>query len=129
MKPVVHGNDHWPGGADPINERWWFVEPIAPAVEDDLLYDDRNYPPFEGAWGNIVDRPATAFRKCDGQLQIRIAVTGDEGSPGSTIFTLPDTHWPMFTHRITGVLGDDSIAVVDVQSDGQVIFVASIVPA
>jgi len=35
----------------------------------------------------------------------------------------------MFTHRITGVLGDDSIAVVDVQSDGQVIFVASIVPA
>lgn len=119
---VIHGRDHHPHGADPASEPWSFVEPVSPALEDDT--SGRATSDFEGDWLNIGDPfPATSFRLVEGKLQLRVAATGGEASPGSTIFTLPSTHWPTRTHRMFVPLGDDGIGIVDANADGTVVFV------
>lgn len=121
-RPAIHGRDHWPDGPDPASEHWSFVEPVAPAIEDDALgYATSD---FEGAWLNIGDPYApTSFRLVEGKLQLRIAATGDESTPGSTIFTLPSTHWPTRTIRMFVPLGDNAIGIVDANADGTIVFV------
>lgn len=122
-----HGRRHWPGGTDPISERWSWVLPIDPAEADDVFDDDATYPSFEGDWGNIEDFAPTSFRICEGKLQLRIAVTGGEGDPGSTIFTLPADYWLAAKMRIWATMGTDSAGIIDVNTDGTVVYVGRIV--
>ncbi len=79
---------------------------------------------------NVEDFEATAFRFVEGkreQLQLRINVTGGEGSPGSTIFTLPADYWPASTSRIWATVGTDSAGIIDVNTDGTVVFVGRLI--
>ncbi len=127
MSYVDHVRRHWPGGTDPISERWSWVLPIDPGVEDGTVFAEGDYPSFEGDWANVADYCATSFRFCEDKLQLRIAVTGGEGSPGSTIFTLPARYWPTATHRIWGSVGTDSAGIIDVNTDGTVVFVGRLI--
>ena len=108
----------------PRNPAWNYVTPIAPSAEpDDYVAGLSSYVPFQAPWGNIVARPATAFRMVEGKLQVRLACTGGEASPGSTIFTLPvnfrsDEDFPVFA-----LVGDTQIAKIDVTALGPVVFI------
>lgn len=124
-RPRLHARDHLPGSPDPISEHWSFVEPVSPAVEDD--HGGRATSDFAGPWLNIDSAsPATGFRLMEGQLQIRIAATGGEDTPGSTIFTLPATHRPARILRLFVALGSDTFGIVDAHPDGIVEYVGSI---
>lgn len=124
---VDHQRRHWPGGSDPISELWSWVLPIEPATADGTVFDDVDYPSFEGDWTNIEDFAPTSFRFCEDKLQLRIAATGGEGTPGSTIFTLPPSYWPQETHRIWATVGTASAGIIDVKPDGAVVFVGQLV--
>jgi hypothetical protein len=124
-----HGDLHNPIGSDSVPDlRWFYAEPVAPAEEpDDYISGDPFYPVFENDWLNIdSDNVATSFSLAvGGNLKLRLAVTGGEDTPGSTIFTIPEFFRPVKTHRLFTTLGDDSVGLVDVNPDGTVVFVGS----
>lgn len=123
-KHALHGRQHQPGRPDELFDlRLFYVEPIAPAaVPDDYIASDPLYSAWEGTWGNISDdRPATGYhRALGGKLRFQIAATGDEGTPSSLMFTLPEVFWPKVIRRMFVVCGADAsgIGAVDVYPDG-----------
>jgi hypothetical protein len=106
-------------------DRWVYVLPISPADVPDDYDSTESAPSFAGAWSNIPDRPATAFKLARGQLSLRLACYGEEGSPGSLIFTLPVGYRPVSIHRLPAQVGPDGAGygAVDLHPNGQVLFV------
>jgi hypothetical protein len=126
QRPDQHGRDHFDGGTDPLEGKWYAVQPTSPAdVGDELLLEG---PDFENDWGNIADYAATAFKKALGGTRIRMSVTGGEGDPGSTIFTLPSGYQPQAKYRLFAQIGVDGsgIGTIEVNTDGTVVFVGQI---
>lgn len=125
-RPAQHGRDHFDGGTDPLEGRWYAVLPISPADPgDELLLDG---PDFAGLWENISGYEPTAYKRALGGIRIRMSVTGDEGTPGSTIFTLPSGFRPQQKRRQWAQLGTDGsgIAAIEVNPDGTVVFVGEL---
>lgn len=113
-------------GTDPLEGRWYAVLPISPATQgDEVLLDGVD---FEGAWENIAGYAPTAYKKAIGGTRFRLSVTGDEGTPGSTIFTLPVGFRTLYKRRLWAQLGADGrgLAAVEDNPDGTVVFVGEI---
>lgn len=128
-RPIVHGRDHFPHGADPLGTAWFYVTPIEPAIaaEDGTSGIDAPGALFEDPWSNIAGYEPTAFRIAEnGRPALRVVATGGEDTPGSLIFTLPDGFRPAATQRRFAVVGSGSAGIIDIETDGDVVFVGLI---
>ena len=80
--------------------------------------------PFGAAWGNagvvagVTNAPASWHLSDDGEVRLRGTVDG--GSPGSTIFTLPEENCPEFAESFACPMEGGGFAKVTVHADGRV---------
>lgn len=124
-KPIIHGREHFPAGPDPLGTIWFYVNPVEPAVADGP--EGGTAALFEDPWANIADYEPTAFRIAEnGQLALRIVSSGGEDTPGSLIFNLPVGYRPGATQRRFAVVGSGSAGIIEVRTDGDVVFVGFI---
>ncbi len=124
-RPSQHGRDHRFGGTDPAEGPLHYVTPIAPADAPSGFIDGAS---FEGDWGNIADEAPSVFWIGTGGPMMRLAVTGGEGSPGSTIFTLPAGFRREHRIRLFAAVGIDGtgIGTIVANTDGTVVFVGEV---
>lgn len=122
----MHGAIHRSGGPDSLEGPWQYVTPLSPADTPNDFRDSGVS--FENGWENLSGYPAAAFRRSLGGLRLQLHVTGDEGTPGSTIFTLPSAFRPTLPYRLFVQVGaaGDGIGTIQVNSDGTVVFVGQL---
>ena len=81
---------------------------------------------WQSPWGNLGGYVATACRTVDGELELQIAATGGELTPGGLMFTLPSGFAaPIADYRgffISGSTGQ-SVGVFQVNTDRTVTFI------
>lgn len=123
--PVFHARDHADGGPDEIKWPWHYFTPISPAADPaDLIPSDPYAVAFQSPWTNLASsRTASGFRLAHGIVQLKLAITGGESSPGSLIATTPAGFRPEVTERWFASIGSGSIGAVDHNTDGTIVFV------
>lgn len=100
-KPVIHGRDHLPGGADPIPDVPWVVvgDPVDNPDIAALLGADS--PPYEDGFTNAdLPKQPLRFRLVFDDFQCAGWTTG--GSVGGTVTTIPASYRPTYDQPVVG---------------------------
>jgi hypothetical protein len=120
------GADYLPGEGSV----WQSLEPVSPGDASGLGDYDTGVS-FAGAWGNISGAGASAYRfgLTGDVIELLLQITGDEGSPGSTVATLPSEYHPPSSYQQFVSLSSSAVGVVELQTDGTLVFIGVVAGA